>query len=80
MTKRAERLPELNLALPWTPNIWMGVSVENRRFVHRIDHLRQTGAHVKFLSLEPLLGPLDDQVRQVLRLVERYNLRLEDES
>jgi protein gp37 len=36
----------------------MGVSVENERFAHRVDHLRQTGAHVKFLSLEPLLGPL----------------------
>ena len=59
LTKRSERLPEVDSALPWTPNIWMGVSVENRRFVHRIDHLRQTGAHVKFLSLEPLLGPLD---------------------
>ncbi len=59
LTKRSERLPEVSQELSWAPNVWMGVSVENRRFVHRIDHLRQTGAHVKFLSLEPLLGPLE---------------------
>ncbi|HEY7119263.1 MAG TPA: phage Gp37/Gp68 family protein [Tepidisphaeraceae bacterium] len=58
LTKRPERLAELDSVLPWQPNIWMGVTVENRRFVHRIDLLRQTGAHIKFLSLEPLLGPL----------------------
>jgi protein gp37 len=58
LTKRPERLAELDPILPWKPNVWMGVTVENRRFVHRIDLLRQTGAHVKFLSLEPLLGPL----------------------
>jgi protein gp37 len=44
--------------LEWAPHIWMGVSVENEKYLHRIDHLRKTGAHVKFLSLEPLLGPL----------------------
>jgi protein gp37 len=44
--------------LDWQPHIWMGVSVENARFLNRIDHLRHTRAHVKFLSLEPLLGPL----------------------
>lgn len=60
LTKRAERLVELAPLLDWSPNVWMGVTVENRRFVHRIDHLRQTGAAVKFLSLEPLLGPLPD--------------------
>ncbi|MDQ3009193.1 MAG: phage Gp37/Gp68 family protein [Acidobacteriota bacterium] len=58
LTKRAERLSALNKKLIWTPNIWMGVSVENRDYVHRIDHLRQTQACVRFLSLEPLLGPL----------------------
>jgi protein gp37 len=58
LTKRSERLLELDPQLAWEPHIWMGVSVENQRFVHRIDHLRQTGAAVKFLSLEPLLGPL----------------------
>src|SRR5215218_7116496 len=58
LTKRPERLLELDPLLPWRPNIWMGVSVENQRYAPRIDLLRQTGAAVKFLSLEPLLGPL----------------------
>jgi len=58
LTKRAERLSELDCSLSWSPNIWMGVSVENQKYVHRIDHLRHTGAVIKFLSLEPLLGPL----------------------
>jgi protein gp37 len=58
LTKRSERLVELDSQLNWQPQIWMGVSVENARFQHRIDHLRDTRAHVKFLSLEPLLGPL----------------------
>lgn len=58
LTKRAERVHELSAALPWMPNIWMGVSVETQQYTFRIDHLRQTAAHVKFLSLEPLLGPL----------------------
>jgi protein gp37 len=59
LTKRSERLGELDHQLPWQPHIWMGVSVENARYVHRIDQLRRTHAHVKFLSLEPLLGPLE---------------------
>jgi protein gp37 len=58
LTKRSERLQELSPELEWTPNIWMGVSVENDEYVRRIEHLKQTGAHVKFLSLEPLLGPV----------------------
>ena len=58
LTKRADRLAELSLELEWSPNIWMGVSVETQKYVHRIDELRQTGAKVKFLSLEPLLGAL----------------------
>lgn len=58
LTKRPERLVELDARLPWRPHIWMGVSVENRDYRWRIDRLRETGAHVKFLSLEPLLGPL----------------------
>ena len=58
LTKRAERLHELSPGLNWAPHIWMGVSVENAEYLDRVDHLRQTGAHVKFLSLEPLLGPL----------------------
>ncbi|SRR5712691_5115777 len=58
LTKRSDRLLELSKVLRWEPQIWMGVSVENSDYVERIDDLRQTGAHVKFLSLEPLLGPL----------------------
>lgn len=58
LTKRPERLLQLDERLPWAPHIWMGVSVENADYAHRIDSLRECGAHVKFLSLEPLLGPL----------------------
>ncbi len=58
LTKRSGRLAELSHFLAWLPCIWMGVSVESERYLHRIDDLRATGAHVKFLSLEPLLGPL----------------------
>lgn len=58
LTKRSKRLLELSHELPWSANIWMGVSVENRDYVHRIDHLRETGAYIKFLSIEPLLGPM----------------------
>lgn len=60
LTKRAERLRVLSSTLPWAPHIWMGVSVEDNRVVSRVDELRQTGAAVKFLSLEPLIGPLPD--------------------
>lgn len=58
LTKRSERLMELCRQLPWPPNVWMGVSVENEAWSFRMDHLRATNAHTKFLSLEPLLGPL----------------------
>ena len=58
LTKRSERLAELDSKLAWAPNIWMGVTVEADCYTPRIDDLRNTHAHVKFLSLEPLLGPL----------------------
>jgi protein gp37 len=58
LTKRAERLEEVSCQLPWAPHIWMGVSVENKDYLWRIDRLRKTKAHIKFLSVEPLLGPL----------------------
>lgn len=58
LTKRSSRLFELDREICWPPNVWMGVSVENQDYTFRIDHLRQTGALVKFLSLEPLLGSL----------------------
>ncbi|HVI44591.1 MAG TPA: phage Gp37/Gp68 family protein [Chitinophaga sp.] len=60
LTKRAERLFELHNKLKWTHNIWMGVSVENDKVRSRIAFLRQTNARVKFLSLEPLIGPLNN--------------------
>jgi protein gp37 len=60
LTKRASRLAALDSELEWAPNIWMGVSVESQKYVGRIDDLRRTSAHVRFLSLEPLLGPLPD--------------------
>lgn len=58
LTKRAERLYEIHDKLNWGVNIWMGVSVENDKVKDRIDFLRETNAKVKFLSLEPLIGPL----------------------
>ena len=58
LTKRTDRLAQVDRELKWMPNIWMGVSVENADMKWRIDVLRETGAQIKFLSLEPLLGPL----------------------
>jgi len=58
LTKRAERIEEVSDELFWAPNIWMGVSVENEKYAYRIEHLRKTGARTKFLSIEPLIGPV----------------------
>ena len=60
LTKRSQRLVELSPKLPWPENVWMGVSVETADYLFRIDHLRETSAHIKFISLEPLLGPIGD--------------------
>ncbi|MBI2283041.1 MAG: phage Gp37/Gp68 family protein [Bacteroidetes bacterium] len=60
LTKRADILFKYHKQLNWTHNIWMGVSVEDSRVTKRIDYLRKTGAKVKFLSCEPLIGPLSD--------------------
>jgi protein gp37 len=60
LTKRSARLRDLDGVLPWAEHIWMGVSVENAKCLGRIDDLRASRAFVKFLSLEPLLGPLPD--------------------
>lgn len=60
LTKRSERMLELSSQLKWSPNIWMGVTVESSDYLYRIDHLRETVARTKFISLEPLLGPLPD--------------------
>jgi protein gp37 len=59
LTKRASRLPRVADKLPWPRNLWMGVSVENADEMHRIDDLRKVPAEVLFLSLEPLIGPLN---------------------
>ena len=58
LTKRADRLFNLHKYLNWTSNVWMGVSIENERVINRIDFLRGTNARLKFLSCEPLIGPL----------------------
>jgi protein gp37 len=58
LTKRAERLWELGQSLPWSPNIWAGVTIENQACLSRLDSLLHTQAPVRFLSLEPLLDPL----------------------
>jgi protein gp37 len=58
LTKRAERLEAIGRNLAWPDNVWMGVSVEAQDYLYRIDHLRNTGARVRFISFEPLLGGL----------------------
>ena len=62
LTKRSERLASLAGRLPWPENVWMGVSVENRAVLGRVDHLLTVPAQIRFLSCEPLIGPLD-QIR-----------------
>lgn len=58
LTKRPERAAEFSPRLDWSPNVWLGASVENAAVVHRVHELRGTGARIKFLSVEPLLGPI----------------------
>lgn len=60
LTKRAERLAEVSQNLPWPQNIWMGVTVENNEYIDRVKLLRKTDAAIKFISFEPLIGPIDD--------------------
>ncbi|CCD39850.1 unnamed protein product [Candidatus Paraburkholderia kirkii UZHbot1] len=59
LTKRSERPLEFSPLLPWAPNIWMRVSMKDARVLHRIEHLAATAAQLKFLSCEPLIGPID---------------------
>jgi len=59
LTKRSERLRELDNQIEWSPNIWMGVSIETQDYVYRINDLRSSNAKVKFISFEPLLGPIN---------------------
>ncbi|MFB8792323.1 MAG: DUF5131 family protein [Potamolinea sp.] len=65
LTKRHERLLEIAPQLDWPENIWMGVSVENQKYVQRVDYLRQVPAHVRFLSCEPLLGALELNLTEI---------------
>ena len=60
LTKRADRLVDLSPKIKWTPNIWMGVSVENKRAIPRCEALKQTGAKIKFISAEPLLESIEE--------------------
>ncbi|MBE0615085.1 MAG: phage Gp37/Gp68 family protein [Burkholderiales bacterium] len=60
LTKRADRLVALSDQLRWTPNIWMGVSIENQRYAERARLLAHVPAQIRFLSIEPMLGPIDD--------------------
>ncbi len=60
LTKRSERLRALGSKLPWPSNVWIGVSVEDGRVIHRISDLAAVPAKVRFLSCEPLIGPLED--------------------
>lgn len=59
LTKRPLRAARLAQNLPWPSNVWLGVSVEHMSVAHRVDHLRRIPAAIRFLSCEPLLGPLD---------------------
>ena len=60
LTKRPGRVKQIDARLDWAPNIWLGTSIESERWQDRLDRLKSTGARTKFLSLEPLLGPLPD--------------------
>ena len=60
LTKRAERIKELNDLITWTKNIWLGTTVESQKVTHRINYLRESGAYIKFLSIEPLLTPINN--------------------
>jgi len=60
LTKRSKRLADVGQRLDWPPNLWMGVSIESAKYAFRLDHLRQVGAAIRFVSAEPLLGPLEN--------------------
>ena len=77
LTKRAERLLELHQELKWIHNIWMGVSVEEQKVEERIDFLRETNARVKFLSLEPLIGPLPNlDFESLVKAIFKYHEKI----
>ncbi len=58
LTKRSKRITELNHLLSWTNNIWMGVTIEHEKYLHRMEHLKQSDAKIKFISFEPLLSSI----------------------
>lgn len=60
LTKRPERLAQLNDRINWTPNIWMGVTIENKKYLYRADLLRKCDAKLRFISAEPLIGEIND--------------------
>jgi len=60
LTKRGERLAELAPLLDWPENVWMGVTVESGKYTHRVDCLRLVPAAVRFLSVEPMIGPVEN--------------------
>lgn len=60
LTKRPERLAQLNDRINWTPNIWMGVTIENNKYLYRADLLRKCDAKLRFISAEPLIGEIND--------------------
>ena len=69
LTKRSERAAELAELLPWPENVWMGVSVENQRWTTRVEDLRAIPSAVRFLSCEPLLGPLELELDGIHRVI-----------
>jgi protein gp37 len=60
LTKRSSRLTQISPMLKWPENVWMGVTIEKKDYLYRIDDLAKTAAKIKFISFEPLLGPIDD--------------------
>ena len=60
LTKRPSRVAQIDGRLNWTPNIWLGTSIESEKWLGRLEPLKETGAQIKFLSIEPLLGPLPE--------------------
>ncbi|MHB1134582.1 MAG: DUF5131 family protein [Chloroflexota bacterium] len=65
LTKRSERLVEVSREIAWPENAWLGVTLEHSDYLHRLDDLRRVPAKVRFLSCEPLLGPIEPNLRGI---------------
>ena len=76
LTKRSERMAELAPKLYWPPNVWMGVSIEDSRVIDRADALGKVPAAIRFLSLEPLIGPIPNLNLDGNRLGESSAVRV----